>query len=157
MFDRNEPVVFAPQESHTIHSYGSTFARSEAVRFSPPQRSFKRDTLHRIPPATTKRRLKGFLVELQGNEARVAFVENGETTFYDMPADQIRRAGIEVRNQPFQMDEVETQDENGNLIVGYRFLALAKPSDAYIETLKFDDERRRKRALILKEFGKAQD
>ena len=56
-------------------------------------------------------------MELQANEARVAFVENGQTVFYDLPADQIRRAGIEVRNQPFQMDEIETKDEHGSLIV----------------------------------------
>ena len=94
-------------------------------------------------------------MELQSDEARVAFVENGQTVFYDLPADQIRRAGIKVRNQPFQMDEIETEDEHGSPIVGYRFVALTKPSDAYIETLNFDDERKRKRDLILKEFGKA--
>ncbi len=95
-------------------------------------------------------------MELQKDDARVAFVENGQTIFYDLPADQIRKAGINERNQPFQMDEIETEDEQGSLIVGYRFLALAKPSDAYIEALNFDDERIRKRDLILKEFGKAQ-
>ena len=105
----------------------------------------------------TKRRLKGFLVELQSNEARVAFIEHGETIFYDLPADQIRRAGIKMRNQPFQMDEIETEDEHGWPIVGYRFRPLAQPVDAYIETLNFDEERKRKRDLILKEFEEAQD
>ncbi len=154
--DRSDLVMAGPEESRVVHSYGDTFARSESVKFHPAQKSSTKDTSRRYQAVRTKRRLKGFLVELQGNEARVAFVENGETVFYDLPADQIRRAGIELRNQPFQMDEIETKDEHGSLIVGYRFLALAKPSDAYIETLNFDDERKRKRAFILKEFGQAQ-
>jgi hypothetical protein len=35
-------------------------------------------------------------------------------------------------------------------------LPLAQKSDGFIETLNFDDERKRKRELILKEFGKTQ-
>ena len=156
-FDRSDLVMAASEESRVVHSYGDTFARSESLKFQPARKSTTTDASRRYRAVRTKRRLKGFLVELQSNEARVAFVENGQTVFYDLPADQIRHAGIEVRNQPFQMDEIETEDEHGSLIVGYRFLALAKPSDAYIETLNFDDERKRKRALILKEFGQAQD
>ena len=155
--DRTDLVMAAPEESRVVHSYGDTFARPESLKFRPAQKSSAKDTTCHFRTVRTKRRLKGFLVELLGNEARVAFVENGQTVFYDLPADQIRRAGIEARNQPFQMDEIETEDEHGSPIVGYRFLALAKPSDAYIETLNFDDERKRKRALILKEFGQAQD
>ena len=100
--------------------------------------------------------MRGFLVEFQSNEARVAFVENGETILYDLPAEQLRKAGIKVRNQPFQMDEVEIDMGSAGVVIGYHFTALAKTSDAYIETLDFDEERKRKRALILKEFGKPQ-
>ena len=154
--DRGDLVMPSPEKSRVVHSYGETFARSETIRFHPARRSSTSESPSRKPVVRTTRRLKGFLVELQSNEARVAFVENGQTVSYDLPADQIRRAGIMVRNQPFQMDEIETEDENGFPIVGYRFLPLAQPSDAYIETLNFDDERKRKRDLILKEFGKTQ-
>ncbi|MBI2925925.1 MAG: hypothetical protein HYY24_09500 [Verrucomicrobia bacterium] len=154
--ERSELLLATPEESRVVHSYGETVARSEAVPFHPARKPSGTDAHSRREVVRTKRRLKGFLVEFQSDEARVAFVENGETVFYDLPADQIRRAGIKVRNQPFQMDEIETEDEHGCLIVGYRFLPLAQPSDAYIETLDFDDERKRKRDLILKEFAKAQ-
>jgi len=154
--ERSEFVLAAPEENRVIHSYGETFTRSEAIRFHPARKSSASDLPNRKQLVRTKRRLKGFLVELQSNQARVAFVERGEMVFYDLPADQIRRAGIQVRNQPFQMDEIETEDEHGALIVGYRFVPLAQPADAYIDTLNFDDERKRKRDLILKEFGKAQ-
>lgn len=155
--DRSDIVVAAPEESRVIHSYGGTFAHSESLRFRPAQKSSMKDDARKPKAVRVKRRLKGFLVELQSNEARVAFVENEDTIFYDLPADQIRRAGIKLRNQPFQMDEIETEDENGNLIVGYRFVALAMPSDSYIETLNFDEELKRKRAFVLSEFGQTQD
>lgn len=155
--DRNDLVMPTAEEHRVMHTYAGTFAQGELLRFRPAQITSKKDRFRRHQEVRVKRRLKGFLVELLSNEARVAFVENGELIFYDLPAEQLRRAGIEVRNQPFQMDEVEVEDEDGNCIVGYRFLALAKPSDAYIETLRFDEERKRKRALVLKEFGQAQD
>jgi len=155
--DRSELLLAASEESRVVHSYGDTFARSESLRFRPARKSSAADSTGRRQAIRTKRRLKGFLVELQGNDARVALIDNGHTILYDLPAEQIRRAGIKVRNQPFQMDEIETEDQHGVLIVGYRFLALARPMDAYIETLDFDDERKRKRDLILKEFGQAQD
>ena len=89
----------------------------------------------------TKRRMRGFLIEFQNNEARVAFVENGETILYDLPAEQFRKAGIKVRNQPFQMDEVEIEMGPGAIVVGYQITALATASDAYLQTLSFDEER----------------
>ena len=155
--DRSDLMLVSPEQTRVVYSRESTFTNSESLRYSPARKASTKDTPPRHQSVRTKRRLKGFLVEIQGHEARVAFVENGETVLYDLSADQIRRAGIKVRNQPFQMDEIETGDEHGAPIVGYRFLALAKPSDAYPETLNFDDERKRKRALILREFGQAQD
>ena len=96
-------------------------------------------------------------MEMQTKEARVAFVDDDKTVLYDLPAEQLRKAGIEVINQPFQMDEIEMEADDGGWIIGYRFLSLAKPSDAYIEPLSFDAERKRKRDLILKEFAKPKD
>jgi hypothetical protein len=100
------------------------------------------------------RRLSGFLTEINGKNARVTFVENGGTFQYDLPVERLSKCGIEMVNQPFEMDEVELQTDEG-LVVGYRFRPLAKASDAYRETLNFDEERKRKRDLILKKFAKA--
>ncbi len=100
------------------------------------------------------RRMSGFLMEIRGKNALVTIVEKGESFQYDMPADRFRKCGIEVVNQPFQMDEIEVETTDG-LIVGYRFRPLAEVSDAYPETLNFDEERKRKRDLILKKFAKA--
>lgn len=156
---------------------GDTFLRSsdalgsetnERLAFYPPAENFGRGPQTEIRYAPVKRssshsdskqksivlrRISGFLTEMQGKNARVTFVESGQTFQYDMPADQLRKSGIEIINQPFQMDEIEIQSDDG-LIVGYRFRPLAKASDAYVETLNFDDERKRKRDLILKKFAK---
>ena len=129
-------------------------ARPDSLRYQSVQRT---STTRAVAKKSPIRRLKGFLVEVQGADARVAFIENGETILYDLPAEQLRRAGITARNQPFQMDEVEMQAGDEGWFVGYRFLPLAKPSDAYIETLNLDDERKRKRDLIFKEFANFQD
>jgi hypothetical protein len=100
------------------------------------------------------RRMSGFLTEVQGKNALVTFVERGKTFQYDMPVERLNKYGIEKVNQPFEMDEVEVQTDDG-LVVGYNFRPLAKASDVYRETLKFDAERTRKRDLILKKFAKA--
>jgi hypothetical protein len=123
-----------------------------SIRYSPAKRKSSQQegkTKTRI-----LRRMTGFLVEMGTQEARVAFIDNGQQILYDLPADQLRKSGVEIKNQPFQMDEIEVSTDEG-LIVGYRFQPLAKKTDAYIETLNFDKDRRRKRALILKEFSKA--
>jgi hypothetical protein len=140
-----------------IHSYGETAARPESLPYRPVQRASTTGAGGEKSTVRVRRRLKGFLIEIQGVDARVAFVENGQTIPYDLPAERLRDSGITAKNQPFQMDEVEVQTGDGGTIVGYRFLPLAKPSDAYIETLNLDDERKRKRDLIFKEFAKSQD
>jgi hypothetical protein len=101
------------------------------------------------------RRLQGFLLEIQGADARVALVENEHVFQYDLPADLLRRSGIEMMNQPFQMDEIEMRTDQG-LVTGYRFQPLANASDAYLDTLNLNDDRKRKRDLILREFAENQ-
>jgi hypothetical protein len=138
------PALYATGEIQTDEiEHGIRYAR--VFRKSAPSQ-------HRQQPRVL-RRLQGFLIEMQAAEARVAFIENGQLVQYDLPSDQLRRNGIETRNQPFQMDEIELQTEVGQ-VVAYHFQPLAKLSDAYIEPLNFDEERKRKRDLILKEFTK---
>ena len=48
-------------------------------------------------------------------------------------------------------------ETDGCYTIGYRFLALAKPTDVFLDVLELDAERQRKRDLILNKLGKAQD
>jgi hypothetical protein len=103
------------------------------------------------------RRLQGFLVEDEGEEYKVAFVENEALVFYYVPASPMRKAGIAAPNQPFQMDEVEVNLPSGRTMTGYTFVPLAKPSDAFTDSIDLNEERSRKLATIFKKFGKAKD
>jgi len=103
------------------------------------------------------RRLQGFLVEDDGEEYKVAFVENDALVFYYLPASPMRNAGIAAPNQPFQMDEVEVNLPSGRTMTGYTFVPLARPSDAFTDSIDLNEERSRKLATIFKKFGKAKD
>lgn len=103
------------------------------------------------------RRLDGFLVEDQGEEYKVAFVEEDNLIFYYLPASPLRKAGITAPNQPFQMDELEVELASGRTMTGYSFVALAKPSDSFNDSIELNDERRRKLTAIFKRFGKVKD
>lgn len=158
----HESIGAESQRPYSVRAASGTATGSEVFKFNkfnPARRTKFKHESSRRHSVHIKRRLRGFLVELPDatQEARVAFVENGEMIPYDLPAEPIRKAGIILPNQPFEMDEIETQGEDGSFTVSYRYKALAKPADAYIQTLNFDDERKRKRALILKTFSKTQD
>jgi hypothetical protein len=102
-----------------------------------------------------KRRLKGFVTDTQGETWRVTFVENRREIPYDLPAENLRKAGIETRYQPFEMDELESirPDISGKV---YRFRPLAETKDAFLDTLPLDPDRQSKRDLILAYFRKSQ-
>jgi len=102
----------------------------------------------------TLRRLDGFLIEDQGEEYKVAFVENGGVVFYYLPSSLLRKAGITAApNQPFQMDELEVELPNGRNAIAYSVVPLAKPSDAFRDPIEMNEERRRKLTAIFKRFG----
>ena len=102
------------------------------------------------------RRLKGFLIEQLGTEARVAFVENGDKFEYYLPFDRLRKAKVTLENQPFEMDEVEFASEDGGFFTGYEIRSLAKTSDSFADTFSLDQEREKKRDIIFKKFTNAQ-
>ena len=145
---------YQPTRRFAFHAAADTFGETKesSIRYTPVIRTSSQTQLKQ--EARVLRRISGFLTEMQGKNARVTFVEKGETFQYDMPAERLSKCGIEIVNQPFEMDEIEMQTKDG-LVVGYRFRPLAKASDAYRETLNFDEKRKRKRDLILKKFAKA--
>jgi hypothetical protein len=102
------------------------------------------------------RRFEGFVVEDEGEEYKVAFVQDAQLVFYYLPASQLREAGISAPNQPFQMDEMEIKLSTGSVMTGYAFVPLAKPSDAFNDSIDLNKNKRRsKLTAIFKKFGKA--
>ena len=126
----------------------------ESVRVTTPSRSATSTHKGSQLQKRVLRRIRGFLIENQGRESRVAFVENDQPIQYYLPTDQLSKNGIVAENQPFEMDEVEIHD-NGQVIVGYTFRALAKPSDSFSDSFDLNDDLKQKRKLIFKRFGKA--
>ena len=102
----------------------------------------------------TIKRVQGFLIETQGEESKVGIVENGELATYIFPVKLLRTNGIDLKNQPFEMDEVLVTENNAAALV-YRFRPLADAKDAYKEGVALDDDRRRKLALLLAENAQA--
>lgn len=101
------------------------------------------------------RRMRGFLIEMRGEEARVYLDDNMRQFEYWMPAKKLTSAAITEANQPFEMDEFEGNNADGSYYTGYTFRPLAKAVDAIKESFALDEERTRKRDLILKKFGNA--
>jgi len=101
-----------------------------------------------------KRRLKGFVIDTQGETWRVIFQDGNQQVAYDLPSERLRKFGIKSRYQPFEMDELESTlpDISGKV---YRFRPLAAAKDVFLETLPLDSERQRKYDLILARFGKS--
>ena len=99
--------------------------------------------------------MDGFLLEDEGEEYRVVFIENGSPVEYYMPSAPLRKAGITASNQPFQMDELEIQSSSGRVVTGYSFSPMAKPSDVFNDAIDLSNERQRKLNAIFDRFGKA--
>jgi hypothetical protein len=117
----------------------------------------RRNTLPRADSRRVLRRLKGFLVEEQGRECKVAFVENNAPVFYYLPSSGLRNAGVTAENQPFEMDEFESKNPDGSFSTGYTFRPLAGSADAFSDSLNLDGTRQQKRNLILRRFGKTKN
>jgi len=106
-------------------------------------------------PWRVVRRLRGLVLDNQGESWLVGFDVNGELVEYEMPAERLRKHGIKMRHQPFEMDEVVSMDPEVEA-KGYCFRALAGPDEAFVEELSLDPERQRLRDLIFTKFGKSQ-
>lgn len=138
---------------YSARDYSSSGSASFEIRSARSSKPVKRTTGEK-----TIRRFEGFLVEDEGEEYKVAFVQGGQLVFYYLPASQLREAGISAPNQPFQMDEMEVKLSSGSVVIGYAFVPLAKPSDSFNDAIDLNkNERRDKLNAVFKRFGKASD
>ena len=128
--------------------------KKSTIRFHPISQNTSQKNARKTKSRVI-RRFKGFLKRIDGFDAYVSLIEDDQAIDYVMPAKRFRDNDITFPNQPFQMDEVEVNTEEGVGIVGYSFLALASGKDAYLESVNFDEARKKKRALIFQKFGKA--
>jgi len=148
-------AIAEPLETGIAYTVPQAGVTVESIRVRTPEASGRPGKQPKNIRQRVLRRLRGLLIEKQGTESRVAFVENDQPIQYYLPTDRLRMSGIVAQNQPFEMDEVEIQVNDGVPIVGYRFRPSARPSDSFVDSIDLDEERKQKRALIFKKFGKA--
>ena len=102
------------------------------------------------------RRLRGIVLNTEGETWRVAFIDKGESIEYEIPADRLRKQGIKMAMQPFEMDELTSCDPDILDSVGYRFRPLADTHAAVMDQLDLSPEHRELRDLILAKFSNPQ-
>ncbi len=155
-YARREEIFKAEDVSHgTTIKYASHHYVSDIESLHVRPARDAKAPRKRQPAERILRRLDGFLVEDEGEEYKVVFIEDGSPVEYYMPSSPLRKAGITASNQPFQMDEIEIESASGRVVTGYSFSPMAKPSDVFNDAIELTDERRRKLNAIFKRFGKA--
>ena len=106
-------------------------------------------------PKVTKR-LYGYFIQQQGEEALVAFVENESLIHYYLPFYDLKKCGIKFENQPFEMDEKEVELD-GLTYKRYEFRPLAHKKDKFSVSPESSNEIKNKLDYILSHAPDAQD
>lgn len=103
------------------------------------------------------RRLRGFLISMQENQARVGFIQDdGPVVEYLLPEKNLRKAGITAINQPFEMDEIEQKIGDG-FLSGYVFRPMAPAHAVVTDSFHADEDLTELRNAALRHFGRKTD
>ena len=141
----------------TISYSGSTEAASyPGIGIRPDggeRRAAKRST---SPAKRVIRRLHGFFIQEEGQEARVAFVENDKLVHYFLPLKLFREGDVTAENQPFEMDEFEAIVE-GVEMKGYKVRPSAFPRDSRIEPIALETRSEENLRFVLERAKNAED
>jgi hypothetical protein len=97
----------------------------------------------------TYRKVRGILLGFFGEEAKVAFDVRGEPLEYWLPAKLLRKNGVTMEDQPFELIEGERQ--LGTSVEFYtHIMALADASSSTMEPLPLEKSYEAKLKYILK-------
>lgn len=96
-----------------------------------------------------KRRIQGFFIQEEGQEARVALVDNGTVVHYHLPLSLLHSGGVRHENQPFELDELEAKVA-GVVMRGYKVKASAPAEASEIRPLPLNEEYQSKLNRILR-------
>lgn len=111
--------------------------------------SFKAPHAAPIVKPRVKRRFKGFFLHAEGEEARVALVDNGTLVHYYLPLNIFLDANVKTENQPFELDELELKVD-GKVFHSQEIRASAPSEAGFVEPLPFDAEYQEKLRNILR-------
>jgi len=125
----------------------SSLGLSHLVR-APAQHSGKR-TRSEAGMLKVKRRIQGFFIQAEGQEARVALVDKGTLIHYYLPLSVLHDGGVRAENQPFELDELEAKVA-GVVMSGYKVRASAPAEASEVKPLPLSEEYQRKLNRILR-------
>jgi hypothetical protein len=109
--------------------------------------SSKRGTSDKQTPKV-KRRLQGFFIQEEGQEARVALVDNGVLVHYYLPLALLHEGNVRIENQPFELDELEIKVD-GVVMSGHRVRASAPAEAGVVSPLPLNVDYQQKLNRIL--------
>jgi hypothetical protein len=149
---------FAAAWSSGSHGTRTTSDESlSEIRVADLGRAHTRKAARQDIGGNPKRRLRGFLISIRENQARVGFVqEDNSVVEYILPEKNLRKAGISAINQPFEMDEIEQKVGDG-FLSGYVFRPMAAAHAVMTDTFDADDDLTELRNAALRHFGKKAD
>ncbi len=144
----NDTARFHGQQVLSVEVNSWAHARSYGELESPVARvvtpSQHRGLVKKPQRSNPQRRLEGFLIETHGSESKVLIDEDGHMVEYFFPTEMLKKSGVTLKNQPFELDEFL---EGASLIFEMR--PLAGPEHASISGIPLDPDRRRKLDLLL--------
>ena len=97
----------------------------------------------------TIRRLEGFLVSLDGDEAVVCFVQNNQPVEMVIPSRPLMQNGIVVQYQPFEFSEQEVHC-NGYWQQVFLYKPLRDAKDKIMDSISLSEDARKKLDKLLK-------
>jgi len=132
-------------EVHAANAiFGDFWSRTQAARPPSVAPRSKAGVTTRV-----KRKLQGILISFSGDEALVMFDDSGERIEYWLPADLLRKNGVIVADQPFELVESEVTDSSGFTLQS-KIAPLADASSGTIEPLALTKVYKAKRDFLLR-------
>jgi hypothetical protein len=104
---------------------------------------------HEKQQLKVKRRLQGFFIQEEGQEARVALVDNGTLVHYYLPLKLMHEGGVRAENQPFELDELEL-NLDGVVLSGHQIRASAPAEAGMMSPLPLSEDYQQKLERILR-------
>lgn len=156
--NRGESVEFTTSwSSGTQGTRASSVESVSGIGFSNVGRGDLQKSKRQVLGGNPTRRLRGFVIAMRENQARVGFVQEDKSVVeYLLPEKNLRKAGITAINQPFEMDEIEYKTGDG-FLSGYVFRPMA-PADAVVtDSFDIDDELTELRNAALRHYGRKAD
>jgi hypothetical protein len=126
-------------------SSGTGYSSAARIDYSTPKRNFS--TKERF-----LRKYQGILLSFEGDEAQVLFKSGDESYEYYLSASLLRKNGVTIVQQPFELLEGERTYPDSSIELFNKVIPLAPADSATISPIKLSSESQQKLDFIFKEL-----